>query len=302
MFYLNYKKIIKSKKLRLKILRLLSFLPDTLMIKLQFRIYTGRRLNLKRPITFNEKIQWYKLYYRDPLMIICADKYKVREYVKNMGLSTILNDCYKVYDSVNDINFDELPDKFVLKTTNGSGTNYFCENKESLQKKEVIGLLKDWMKPFKKSPGREWGYDSIVPRIICEKFLEVNHDEGEDLRDYKFFCFNGQPRYIQVDMYRSTAHKRNIYDINWNYIDQTITYPNVGDVLERPPNLEKMIEISTVLSSNFPHVRVDLYDYRGKVIFGELTFYHGSGYEKFSSYQFEKEMGDHFILPNKLSF
>ena len=296
---MNYKKKIKSQKLRIKILKLLSFIPDKIMIKLQYRISTGKKLNLKHPSTFNEKIQLYKLNYRDNLMIICADKFSVRNFVESKGLSNILNELYSVYSSYKDIDFGTLPKKFVLKTTNGSGTNYFCSNKDQIDYIELEKILTEWMKPLKKSLGREWAYDNIVPRIICEKYLEV--EQGEDLRDYKFFCFDGEPKYIQVDMNRATNHQRNIYDIDWNYIDETITYSNVGDIIQKPKTFDKMLAIARILSKDFPHVRVDLYDYKDQVIFGELTFYHGSGYEKFSSYKFEKEMGFEFTVPRKIS-
>lgn len=294
---MNYKKKIKSQSLRIKILKLLSFVPDKIMVKIQFRISTGKKLNLKHPITFNEKIQLYKLNYRNHLMVLCADKYAVRTYVKNKGLSNILNDLYSVYSSYKDIDFKILPEKFVIKTTNGSGTNYFCLNKNNIDFKELEIQLNKWMKPIKKSPGREWVYEKIAPKIICEKYLEV--EKGEDLRDYKFFCFDGEPKYIQVDLNRSTNHKRNIYDIDWNFIDESITYPNVGDIIQKPNNFNEMLEISRILSKDFPHVRVDLYDFKGEVVFGELTFFHGSGYEKFSSYEFEKDMGNEFIVPNQ---
>jgi len=297
---MDYKKIIKSQKLRLKILQLLSFLPDKVMVKLHYRISTGKKLNLNNPNTFNEKIQWYKLYYRHPLMVKCADKYAVREYVAEKGLSEILNECYGIYNSIEEINLNSLPKKFVLKVTNGCGANIFCENKNLLDETSMRMKLKEWIKPIKNSPGREWSYNNIKPRIVCEKYLEVNREEDEDLLDYKFFCFYGKPTHIQVDMDRFTKHKRNIYDVNWKYIDATITYPNVGDIIKKPKNLDTMLEVASILSEDFPHVRLDLYDYREKIIFGEMTFYHGSGYEKFSSYELEKEMGKEFILPEKL--
>lgn len=292
---MDYKKQIRSKKLRLKILKKLSFISDEIMIKLQYRISTGYKLNIKNPQTFNEKIQLYKLKYRNKLMIICADKFAVRKYIEGKGYSEILNVLYGVFNSYSEINFKDLPKRFVLKTTNGSGTNYICLDKNEIDHKNLKKIFKEWMKPFKKSPGREWAYDSISPKIVCEKYLDgVN---GESLMDYKIFCFDGKPYYIQVDIDREENHKRNIYDTEWNYIDETITYENKGDVIKKPNNLDDMLKIASELSKDFPHVRVDLYNQNNNIVFGELTFYHGSGYEKFSTNEFAKEMGSKFDFP-----
>lgn len=292
---MEYKNAVKNKKLRIQILKFLSFIPDRVMIKLQYKISTGKKLNLKNPMTFNEKMQLYKLKYRNKLMITCADKFAVRSYVKHKGLEHILNELYSVSNNYKEIDFDSLPQKFVLKVTNGSGTNFLCSNKYGINFHILEKQINEWMKPTRKSPGREWAYESIIPRIICEKYLDTG--PNGDLRDYKFFCFNGEPKYVQVDINRFTNHKRNLYDADWNFINENITYSNVGDTIEKPETFDEMLKIARILSSDFPHVRVDLYDYNGKVIFGELTFYHGSGYEKFSSTEFELEMGRHFSFP-----
>ena len=185
---INYKKIIKSQRLRFKILNLLSWIPDKTMIKIQYRIKTGRKLNLKNPERFTEKLQWYKLYYRNPLMKKCADKYEVREYVKSKGLDSILNELYGVYDRPEEIDFDKLPNKFVIKTTDGSGGNniIICNNKKKLNIDNTIKKIKNWQKNnIKKPAGREWCYEGLKSKIICEKLL--SRDERNDLPDYKFF-------------------------------------------------------------------------------------------------------------------
>ena len=185
----EYKKLFKNKETRLKILKLLSFVPDKLMIKIQYKIKLGRKLNLKNPKRYTEKLQWYKLNYRNPLMTKCADKYEVREYIKSKGLENILNELYGVYDNPEEIDFNKLPNKFVLKTNHSSGTNIFCYNKSELDINSTKKQLDSWIKQ-KYQAGREWSYKNIKPKIICEKLLE--RDENNDLPDYKFFCFNGK--------------------------------------------------------------------------------------------------------------
>ncbi|MBZ4656146.1 MAG: carbonic anhydrase [Thermoanaerobacter sp.] len=296
---MNYKKIIKNQETRFKILHLLRFVPDKLMIKFQYRIKTGRRLNLKNPQRFSEKLQWYKLYYRTPLMTQCADKYSVREYVKSKGLENILNKIYAVYDCVDDIEFDLLPQKFVMKTTNGSGTNIFCKDKSQFCIDNAKQLLNNWICRDNYSVGREWSYKDIVPRIIIEEYLEDKNNPFDGINDYKFMCFNGKAKYIILDVDRYTNHKRNIYDTNWNFIDVSTDYPNLGDSVPRPEGLDEMLRVANILAVDFPFVRVDLYWVNGKVYFGELTFYPWTGYVQFEPDEFDFVLGEQFELPNR---
>lgn len=297
---MNYKNIIKSQNMRLKILKLLDFVPDKLMIELQYKIATGMKLNLKKPKRFTEKIQWYKLYYRNPLMTKCADKYGVREYVASKGYGNNLIPLYGVYDGAEDINFDKLPNKFVLKTTNGSHTNIFCEDKSKLDVEEIKRILNNWLTERTVKAGREWAYYNIKPRIICEKYLDK--DENNDLVDYKFFCFNGKPYclYVIVERFFKDGTKLGIYDSNFNRMQYTRADMKslISDV-EKPKNFEAMLEMASVLSSDFPYVRVDLYNVGGEIIFGELTFYDGSGYIGFNLDEFDFILGDAFELPLK---
>ena len=197
---MDYKKIIKSQKVRLKILDLLSFVPDKTMIKFQYRIKTGRKLNLKNPQRYTEKIQWYKLYYRKPTMAQCADKYEVRKYVETCGLKNILNECYGVYDNVEDVDFDKLPNQFVLKDTLGSGGSsvIICKDKETANLDEYRNIMKQWVNSSTKNGGgREWIYAGRKHRIICEKYLNLDGD----LPDYKFFCFDGKMKNFYEEYY-----------------------------------------------------------------------------------------------------
>lgn len=291
-----YKKIIRSRKLRFKILAALRFIPDKAMIKLQYRIKTGRKLNLKSPQRYTEKIQWYKLNYRDPVMVECADKYLVRNYIKSKGLESILNELYAVFESPDDINFDGLPDEFVMKLSNGSGTNLFCRGKNELDLPEIKKQFKDFYAQSNASAGREWVYHTDKkPVIVVEKYLD-DPDQCGGIHDYKIICFNGVPQCIVHDVDRFSEHKRNIYDVNWNDLNVSSDC-QCGKSIDRPKNLDEMLEIAKILSKGFPAVRVDLYSVRGKIYFGEMTFFPWSGYVVYSPDEFDFELGKKFELP-----
>jgi len=296
---LDYKKLIPNRDIRLKLLKLTDFLPDKLMIKLQYRIATGRKLNLRKPVRFTEKLQWYKLYHRDHLMTQCSDKYSVREYIISKGYSDILVPLYGVYEKAEDIDFDNLPNKFVLKTTNGSHTNILCDDKSILDIETTRKTLNKWLNAWNGKVGREWSYHNIKPRIICEKYLDK--DTNNDLIDYKFFCFNGEPYclYVIVERFLQGGIKLGIYDTKFEKLAyrRSDIRGMVSDV-EKPKNFEKMVEIAKDLSKDFPHVRVDFYNIDGEIYFGELTFYDGSGYKGYVPDEFDFILGEKFKLPN----
>ena len=295
----GYKKIISSQKMRFAILRMLKFVPDKAMIKLQYRIKLKRKLNLKDPKRYTEKIQWYKLYYRNPVMMECVDKYGVRKYIEKKGLGNILNQLYQVVDRPEEINFDQLPDKFVIKTTNGSGTNILVKDKKTLNIAETKKKLNDFLNMAEASAGREWAYGGSSKKIIVEELLEDNSNKDKGISDYKFLCFNGKPVYVVYDKDRFSDHKRNFYDVNWNYVKVDSDCPCFEDSVKKPENYEKMVEIASVLSRDFPAVRVDLYNIEVKIYFGELTFYPWSGYVQYTPDSFDFELGKYFVLPEK---
>lgn len=295
----GYKKIISSQKMRFAILRMLKFVSDKAMIKLQYRIKLKRKLNLKDPKRYTEKIQWYKLYYRNPVMMECVDKYGVRKYIEKKGLGNILNQLYQVVDRPEEINFDQLPDKFVIKTTNGSGTNILVKDKKTLNIAETKKKLNDFLNMAEASAGREWAYGGSSKKIIVEELLEDNSNKDKGISDYKFLCFNGKPVYVVYDKDRFSDHKRNFYDVNWNYVKVDSDCPCFEDSVKKPENYEKMVEIASVLSRDFPAVRVDLYNIEGKIYFGELTFYPWSGYVQYTPDSFDFELGKYFVLPEK---
>jgi hypothetical protein len=294
-----YKKVIKNQNTRFKILNFFKFIPDKEMIGLQYRIKTGRRLNLSNPKRYTEKLQWYKLYYRNPLMTVCADKYRVRHYVESKGLNYILNDLYGVFESFDEIDFERLPNKFVIKTVNGSGTNLFCKDKSKFDLNHAKKCIDDFFMRSGTSAGREWCYNDIPKKIIVEKYLEDETKKDKSIDDYKFICFNGVAKYVVLDIDRFTDHKRNIYDVNWNYLGINSDCLSFGDIIEKPEGFEEMVSVANTLAKGFPTVRVDLYWVNNKVYFGEMTFYPWSGYVKFDPDNFDYILGEQFKLPDK---
>lgn len=296
---MNYKKLIKSQKIRLQILKLLEFIPDKLMIKMQYRLKTGKKLNLNNPKKFNEKLQWYKLFYRQPLMTKCTDKYEVRNYIKEKGLGDILVPLYGVYSSVDDINFDNFPQSFVLKTNNGGGssTNIICTDRRILDKKTAKNQLNEWLNSRTPKPGREWSYYNIKPKIISEKYLEDSREEG--LIDYKFYCFQGETKYVKVAYENSVTGNimNGIYDMKFKQLPYCRDDVDIiNERLDKPKNFDQMKIIAEKLSEDFPHVRVDLYNINGQIYFGELTFYDTSGYQVFNFDEFDYILGSLFKL------
>lgn len=278
--------------------RILNWLPDRPYLKLFYLAETGKKLNLNKPITFNEKIQWLKLYERKPEYSIYVDKYAVRSYIAKTIGDTYLIPLLGVYNSVEEINWDLLPNKFVLKCTHSSGANIICTDKNKLDIQASKMKLNKWMKRSWYWFGREWSYKKVKSRIICEEYMV--DESGTELKDYKIFCFSGVPKMIQVDFNRFVEHKRNLYDIEWNYINASIQYPNDPRVkIKKPDRLKTMLELAKILSKDCSHVRVDFYLINEQMYFGELTFYHGSGYEKFDPESLGIEMGNWIKLPIK---
>ncbi len=239
----------------------------------------GHKLNWNVLNRYTEKMQWEKMYNRDPRKTILSDKYAVRSWVAEKIGARYLIPLLGVWNTFDEIDFDSLPDQFVLKTNNGSGTNLIVRDKSKLNKKQVRQLVRDWLdtdfayyNPF------EFQYADIPPKIIAEKLMTV---DGGDLLDYKFLCFNGAPQFCWVDINRYSEHKRNIYDMNWNLQSwNQFDYGNYPDEIPCPKCFDEMKSIASELSTGFSHVRVDLYVINENVYFGEMTFTNGSGFEK----------------------
>lgn len=301
---MNYKKIIKSRALRLKLLSLLGWIPDKEMLKIQYRVKFGRKLNLENPHRFTEKIQWYKLYYREPQMIQCVDKYDVRQFVNKLGLGSILLRNYGVYSSFEEINFESLPNKFVIKDTLGSGGNsvFICEDKLKLNQSALEEKVNAWLNvTLHKNGGREWPYYSGKKnRIITEELIECDDPHG--LVDYKFVCFNGKVAilYVMCDRVVGQEVKLGIYNRNLERLAVSELTEKVIDFdFIFPDNMYEMIEIAEKLAKPFPQVRVDLYNNNGKILFGELSFFDESGYMIYDPDSFDFTLGEQFLLPKK---
>ena len=299
----GYKKILKSRRTREFILVLLRFVPDRLMIKIQYRIKTGRKLNLDNPKRYSEKMQWYKLNYKDFKMVQCTDKGDVRQYIETHGYGNLLNKCYGIYDSFDEIDFKVLPNQFVLKDTLGSGgvSVIIVKDKSRLDMHELRQCVEKWTssKKAKLDDGREWAYHAGKKhRIIVEKYIDSMASGG--LTDYKFFCFRGEIACVYVINNRVLGQHGQlaIMDKNFNRLPvQSRTQEKMDIDPEKPKNYEKMIEIASKLSKDFPHVRVDLYNEDGKILFGELTFYGASGYILYDPDDYDYKLGEYFDLP-----
>lgn len=259
-------------KLSVKCKKMLARMSPSLTSKIIYKKVTKKKLNLKEPKLFNEKLMYLKLndYYKNELISNCADKYKVREYVKSCGCEEILNDLYGVYNEASEINWNELPNKFVLKCNHGCGFNIICDDKEKLNYEESSKKLEQWMKEKFGYETVEIHYTQIKPKIICEKYLETS--AGFLPNDYKIYCFNGVPKIILVCTERSTGTKLTFFDLNWKIMDIVVEKYKTNNIPQKPENLQEMIEYATKLSRPFKFVRVDFYNYEGKVVFGELTF------------------------------
>lgn len=247
-----------------------NILTPEILSKIYFRIVVGKNLNLKNPQTFNEKLQWLKIYYwpHNEEAIVCADKYEVREYLINKGYGEYVNELYGVWKSADDIQWDKLPQQFVLKCNHGCGYNILCPDKSKLDVKETKKLLKSWMKEDFGKFNAEPHYSKIKPYVICEKFL------GGNIVDYKYFCFGGKVEFMYVaeGFGEGMGEKISFFDKDGNKAPyKRLDYP-VYDAAQKPINFEKMKEMSEELSRDFPFVRVDWFEVDGKIYFGELTF------------------------------
>lgn len=260
---------------------------------LQIRYYkrTHNFLNLKNPKTFFEKIIWMSLYSDTSLWSRLADKYEVREYIKSNTKHQILNELYHVYNNVEDINIKELPTRFVLKTTNGCATNLLVKDRNKLTEVEIKKQLRKWLRfPYDILTGQLF-YGNIKPRIIAEKYLFQEKNPESPLIDYKFYCFNGEPKICNVLSNRTfNTHQidRMICDMNWNMIENAIEEGKIN-YIEKPKSYDDMIEICKDLSKGLPFVRIDLYEINEKPVFGEMTF--TPGFVKYSK-KFLNELGD----------
>ena len=279
----------------------LNWVPDSIYLRILYKALIHKKCNLKHPVTYNEKLQWLKLHDRKPQYARMVDKYEVRSFIAETLGDQYLIPCYGVFDSVEEINFESLPDQFVLKCTHDSGSVEICKNKNHFQKKEAMERLKKAMKKNYYNTYREWPYKNVKPRIIAEKYMV--DESGDDLKDYKIMCFNGKVKIIETHENRFTkgkTHTQTFYDRDWNKLDimQEGLLP-VKEEREKPALMDNMIELSERIAKDMLHARIDWYLIQGKIYFGEITFYDGSGFEPFPNQKDDLFLGSLLQLSDK---
>ena len=270
--------------------------------KFIYLLRTGKVLNLKNPQDLNEKMFWLSRYWRNPLITLCSDKYKVRQFLEEKGCGDILNEQYGVYDRGEDIDFDKLPNKFVLKCNHGSRMNIIVEDKAKLKIPETIVTLNKWVK-FQYGRGTEWQYKAIEPKILAEKYLE---SQDGKMIEYQIFCFNGKPMFFLVrsDLRKSEVDKASIeyavsYTMDWKRVYMRKDEEQFNFELPKPANYDKMIDYAKRLSAGFPQVRVDYYEIDDKLVFGELTFSSNGSVQSNYKDEYIKSLGTELELPSK---
>lgn len=281
-----------------KLVSLLRFIPDEPYLRLMYRIRMGKKLNLRNPQTFNEKLQWLKLHDRNPIYTTMVDKYEAKKYVSSIIGEEYIIPTLGVWDRFEDIDFDTLPNQFVLKCTHDSGGLVICRNKTSLDieaaRKKINASLKTnffWV-------GREWPYKNVKPRIIAEEYME---DEREhELRDYKFFAFDGVAKALFIATDRgdeSIDTKFDFFDMNFVHLDFTNGHPNADQLPHKPETFEKMRALTEKLSKGIPQARIDFYEVNGRAYFGEITLAHWSGMKPFVPEEWDYSFGEWIVLP-----
>lgn len=267
-------------------------LSDQKFLELCFPAWLGYKLDLESPKTFNEKMQWLKLHDRKEEYSLFVDKYEAKKIVEKKVGSKYIIPTIGIWETPDEIDFDTLPQQFVLKCNHNSGVGMcICSDKKKLNIRKVKKNLRKGLKQDYYLTSREWPYKHIKRKIIAEKYMV--DESGKELKDYKVFCFNGNPQYIQVDFGRFSNHERNLYSLDWEYMGFASLYPtNKNREIARPECLEEMIEIAKILSKGTSFMRVDLYVINNSIFFGEMTLFHGSGFEPFVPFEWDRKLGD----------
>lgn len=274
-------------------------MSDSFYLKIYYKTMTNRDLDINNPKTFNEKLQWLKLYDRNPLYTTLVDKYAVREYIKEkIGEEYLIPLLGGPWKCVDEITFDTLPNQFVLKTTHDSGGVVICNDKKNFDYDAAKRKLQKSLKSNFYYSGREWPYKNVPPQIIAEQFLD--NGNNRELIDYKFMCFNGRVRCTFVCEDRHEELKITFYDSQWQMMSvERVTHPRNNVKIEKPVNYEKMVQLAEHLAKDIAFLRVDFYEVQGKIYFGELTFYPASGFEGFNPPEWDRILGDWLVLPEK---
>lgn len=273
-------------------------MDDEEYLKRMFRIFMDGELDFENPKTFSEKIQWLKVYNKDPELGKKVDKNQAKKIVADLIGEEYVIPTLNVWDSPEDIDFDVLPKQFVLKCTHDSGGLVICKDKDKLDRQKAIKKLKKSLKRDYSSFSREWPYSMAQRKIIAEKYMEDS--SGKGLNDYKFYCFNGEPKMLLVVSGRGEHDTRfDHYDMDFNRMDIKKRYKQSDEKIEKPVTFEKMKEFAKLLSKDDAFVRIDFYEIDGKLYFGEYTFFPASGWAKFDPEEYDIEMGSWLKLPEK---
>ena len=277
-----------------------NWLSDETYLKLAFYFIMHKKLHLENPQTFNEKLQWLKLFYRKEELTNLVDKYQVYDYVRKKIGEEHLIPLIGVWDNPKEINWDLLPQRFVLKCTHDSGGVFVVKNKDAVDKKNVLRLITKKLKINYFYGDREWPYKNVVPRIIAQEFLE--EDDNNSLKDYKFFCFNGKPKFMFIAKDREKGPKKtkfNFYDMNFNFLQIKNGHENFTEQIKKPAQWDEMVDLASKLSKDLPHVRIDFFISHNVVYFGEMTFYHFSGMVPFEPEIWDDILGKEIVLPKR---
>lgn len=272
--------------------------PDKIYLNNKFKQVFGRDIDWKNPTTFNEKLQWLKIYDRNPLYTQLVDKYEVRKYIAEKIGEEYLIPCLGVWNKFDDIDFDKLPNQFVLKCTHDSHSVIICEDKSTFDFEMARKSLAEHLKRNFYYNAREWPYKNVKPRIIAEQYMtENNVTKREPLTDYKFFCFEGEPRFMYISKDIGVNPTTDFFDMEFNNLPFKMKDPNSATKPMKPEQFDTMKKLARILSKGLPHVRVDFYCINGHLYVGELTFYHSSGFSPVNPVEWDEKIGNYIKLP-----
>lgn len=277
-----------------------SILSDKVYLRLKYRCRMGYWMNFSNPRTFNEKLQWLKLYDRNPEYTLMVDKVKVKDYVSEKIGEKYIIPTISVWNKAEDIDFDTLPNQFVLKCNHNSGGLFICKDKNKVSEEEWKKIKKGLSKSLNTnfySLFREWPYKNVERKILAEQYMV--DESGYELKDYKFFCFNGRVEYCKVDFNRSTEHRANYYDSLWNLqmFGEELCPPKFERNFPCPDNFSEMLELARQLANGIPFARIDFYSISGRTYFGEITFFPAAGWGKFTPLDTDEKLGNLLRLP-----
>ncbi len=286
---------IFSRDFRSKLMYALSFLPDKMYLQLFYFATTRKFIDFKNPKGFNEKLQWLKVNDRRPEYSQLVDKLAVRDHISKILGEEYLFPLLGKWESFDDIDFDALPEQFVMKCNHDSGSTKVIKNKSSLTAEEINEMKEFYSKRLKQDfyyAGREYPYKGIKPYIIAEQLMIDETAPEKSIEDYKFFCFGGEPKVMFVATDRTTDCRFDFFDMDFNHLDLINIHPNADKPIPKPKKFDEMKELAAKLSQGMRHVRIDLYELNGKIYFGEYTFFHGGGFQLCEQPEWERKLGD----------